>query len=153
MKKNNKGFTLVELLAVIVILAIIMVIAVMSINEVINASRAKAFNETMNVIVANAKVLFGEGELPLVEAELKDTTDIKDNEYDFEVEYINEEGKEEHIVITLYAKGKFKNIKWEELDDGILNIKYNYSYTQDDETPYIYVIIDSNGAIKKINTD
>ena len=70
MKKNNKGFTLVELLAVIVILSIIMVIAVMSINELINTSRAKAFNETMGVVVANAKVLFGEGELPLVEKEL-----------------------------------------------------------------------------------
>lgn len=43
MKKNNKGFTLVELLAVIVILALIIAIAVPSILATMNQSRKEAF--------------------------------------------------------------------------------------------------------------
>ncbi|MEG2351660.1 MAG: prepilin-type N-terminal cleavage/methylation domain-containing protein, partial [Bacilli bacterium] len=49
MKKKN-GFTLVELLAVIVVLSIIMVIAVISVNKVIETSRKNAF-------VTNAKII------------------------------------------------------------------------------------------------
>ena len=44
--KNKKGFTLVELLAVIVILALIMGIAVVSMSGVISSSRSKTYQET-----------------------------------------------------------------------------------------------------------
>ena len=44
--KNKKGFTLVELLAVIVILALIMGIAVVSIGGVLQSSREKTYRET-----------------------------------------------------------------------------------------------------------
>ena len=40
--KNKKGFTLVELLAVIVVLAIIIVIATISVNKQIKKSRKNA---------------------------------------------------------------------------------------------------------------
>lgn len=43
MKKNNKGFTLVELLAVIIILALIMVIAIPSILDTMNQARKESF--------------------------------------------------------------------------------------------------------------
>ncbi len=43
MKKNKKGFTLVELLAVIVVLAIIMIIAIPSVMESMNKARRNAF--------------------------------------------------------------------------------------------------------------
>ena len=46
MRNNKKGFTLVELLAVIVILALIMGIAVVSMSGVLSSSREKAFQET-----------------------------------------------------------------------------------------------------------
>ena len=42
---NNKGFTLVELLAVIVILAIIMIIAIPSVLNTMNLSKLKTFSE------------------------------------------------------------------------------------------------------------
>ena len=42
MKKNSKGFTLVELLAVIVVLAVIMVIATTQVNATIKKSRANS---------------------------------------------------------------------------------------------------------------
>ena len=48
---NKKGFTLVELLAVIVILALIMAIAIYSISGILQSSRENTFKETaLNVI-------------------------------------------------------------------------------------------------------
>lgn len=49
--KNKKGFTLVELLAVIVILALIMSIAVISIGGVLNSTRQNTFKETAVSII------------------------------------------------------------------------------------------------------
>ncbi len=41
--KNNKGFTLVELLAVIVVLAIVIIIVTRSVFGTLNKSKAKAW--------------------------------------------------------------------------------------------------------------
>ena len=49
--KNKKGFTLVELLAVIVILALIMSIAIISIGGVLNSTRQSTMNETAVSII------------------------------------------------------------------------------------------------------
>ena len=49
--KNKKGFTLVELLAVIVILALIMSIAVISIGGVLNSTRQSTYKETAVSII------------------------------------------------------------------------------------------------------
>ena len=48
MKKNNKGFTLVELLAVIVILGLLMAIAIPSVTKYITQSRVKTLVSTMD---------------------------------------------------------------------------------------------------------
>ena len=48
-KRNNKGFTLVELLAVIVILAIIMIIAIPSVLATMSTARKKTFEEFMGL--------------------------------------------------------------------------------------------------------
>lgn len=50
MLKNNKGFTLVELLAVIVILAIIVGITLVTILPTISNSKLKSFRTTLGVI-------------------------------------------------------------------------------------------------------
>ena len=47
---SKKGFTLVELLAVIVILAVIMVIATTQINNIIKKSRGEAFYESVQSV-------------------------------------------------------------------------------------------------------
>ena len=54
-KLNKKGFTLVELLAVIVVLAIIMVIAGGAILNTINDTRRKSFKSTLDVVVNDMK--------------------------------------------------------------------------------------------------
>ena len=51
MKKNNKGFTLVELLAVIVILGLLMAIAIPSVTKYITQSRKKTLASTMDSYV------------------------------------------------------------------------------------------------------
>lgn len=54
--KNKKGFTLVELLAVIVILALIMAIAIYSISGVLTSSRQSVFKETAAGIIRGVKL-------------------------------------------------------------------------------------------------
>lgn len=56
---NKRGFTLVELLAVLVIMIIIMVIAIPSIIGLMNKSKTKMFCEKVDNIVSSAK-LYGE---------------------------------------------------------------------------------------------
>ena len=87
--KNKKGFTLVELLAVIVVLAIVMGIAAVAITNVLDSTRKNAY-------VASAKQYI-EGAKSLVEAEVVDrmfatgeeTTYLKecakDNTYDITI--------------------------------------------------------------------
>lgn len=54
--KNKKGFTLVELLAVIVILAVIMLIAVPVISNLIQKNKEKAYEAKMELILKQAKL-------------------------------------------------------------------------------------------------
>ena len=56
--KNKKGFTLVELLAVIVILALIMGIAVVSIGNVLQTSKEQIMFENAQSIIDGAKKHF-----------------------------------------------------------------------------------------------
>jgi len=60
--KNNKGFTLVELLAVIVILAIIMIIAIPAVLNTLESARRKTFGEYITKVydVATKKYLSDE---------------------------------------------------------------------------------------------
>lgn len=59
MKRNKKGFTLVELLAVIVVLAIIMIIAIPSVMESMNNARRNSFaiyaQKVMNTVQAKVQ--------------------------------------------------------------------------------------------------
>ena len=55
--KNKKGFTLVELLAVIVILGVLLLIAVPSITSIIDNSKKNAFVSTSKMIAENVENL------------------------------------------------------------------------------------------------
>ncbi|WP_419958653.1 type II secretion system protein [Psychrobacillus psychrotolerans] len=59
--KNQKGLTLIELLAVIVILAIVAAIAVPSIGSIINNSRDKAILSDASAIMSGAKIAMTDG--------------------------------------------------------------------------------------------
>ena len=53
--RNNKGFTLVELLAVIVILAVIMGIAIVSIGGILENAKKNTYKETAASIIGGVK--------------------------------------------------------------------------------------------------
>ena len=57
-KEFRKGFTLVELLAVIVILAIIMIIAIPSVLSTVETAKQKTFNEFLEKVYAAAQKTF-----------------------------------------------------------------------------------------------
>lgn len=61
---NQKGLTLIELLAVIVILAIIAAIAIPAISNLITSSRDKAVLADAQTIIAGAKLASAAGECP-----------------------------------------------------------------------------------------
>lgn len=60
MKLNKKGFTLVELLAVVVILLAITVMAISSIGAAIERNKVKQDDTKKEVIVSYAKLYYGE---------------------------------------------------------------------------------------------
>lgn len=59
--KNEKGLTLIELLAVIVILAIVALIAIPSIGNIIANSKSKAVLSDASQIISSAKIAIADG--------------------------------------------------------------------------------------------
>ena len=61
MKKNKKGFTLVELLAVIVVLAIIMIIAIPQVMDSMNAAKKNSFKIYAQKVLNTAQTTYQAG--------------------------------------------------------------------------------------------
>ena len=61
----RKGFTLVELLGVIVILGLIAMIAIPTINSALNSSREKAYDEQVRTIEETARTYMSKNSLKL----------------------------------------------------------------------------------------
>lgn len=66
---KKKGFTLVELLTVVIILGLFMIIAVPSVGKVIMMSRRKAFADSARGYINEVMDLVEEGDIPLEEVE------------------------------------------------------------------------------------
>ena len=58
--KNKKGFTLVELLAVIVILAVLVLLAVPSVIKMMDNSKKNAFEVEANSLASSAKLAYAQ---------------------------------------------------------------------------------------------
>ncbi len=112
----KKGFTLVELLAVIVVLSIILVISAPIVTNLITSSKQKAYDEQVNLIVSSAK-----------NYSVKYSVEINTDPY-----YVS--------VDTLINKGfidqdELINPKTKQKMDGCVKISYNSSFNDYD---YIY---------------
>ena len=73
--KSRKGFTLVELLAVIVVLAIILVIATVSVNNVVKKTRTEAYIKSAQIIRNEIEAICTMDE-ELTEDAIKDAIDF-----------------------------------------------------------------------------
>lgn len=75
MKLNNKGFSLVELLAVLVILATILLIALPSISSSLNRSEEQDLENRKQIILSEAELKLSDDQLTTIRGGGKLTTD------------------------------------------------------------------------------
>ena len=68
-KSTKKAFTLIELLAVIIILGVLMIIAIPSVTRYIQDSRKNAYITTAHNFIDSARVMANSGELPMYDPE------------------------------------------------------------------------------------
>jgi len=54
--KNNKGFTLVELIAIIILLCALTMLIYLSLSKVLERQKIKTFTETLNGIIESATI-------------------------------------------------------------------------------------------------
>ena len=82
MMKNKKGFTLVELLAVIVILAVILVIAIPRIIDVIDSSKLSSFESSARMIISDAEKQYAINKVNGIEEEIscENTSKLNSND-------------------------------------------------------------------------
>ena len=110
MKKNKKGFTLVELLAVIVILAVILVIAIPRIIDVIDSSKLSSFESSARMIISDAEKQYAINKVNGIEEEIscENTSKLNNNEYSNCEITFDSEGL---ASIELTGSGKFEGLK------------------------------------------
>ncbi len=110
MKNKVSGFTLVELLAVIVILAIILVIAVPKITDTIKSSKKASFESSAKTIAAQAEKKKMENEIldntnPIT---CKNLVKLSNGDYISCSIYFDNNN---NALVTLYGSGKFEGLQ------------------------------------------
>ena len=108
MKNKGRGFTLVELLAVIVILAIILVIAIPKITDTIKNSKIASFESSAKTIAAQAEKKKMENEILEDAGSINCSDVVKLNDTDYGNCSISFDGNT--AKVTLVGKGKFEGL-------------------------------------------
>ncbi|GEK29792.1 hypothetical protein KZO01_01010 [Kurthia zopfii] len=121
--RNEKGMTLIELLAVIVILAIIALIAIPAISNIISNSKSKAILSDAAIIIKAAKIAVADGHCTI-----QNKNNLKCFKEDLEqyVEQTNHKLGEKDLVRRDYVPEENKDIysiNFSEFDN--LNDKYS----------------------------
>ena len=149
--KNKKGFTLVELLAVIVVLAIIMVIAVTQVNSTIKKSRTNSFISSYKMLVKEIKsrmAMEGLGDAATT-IECADAAtcatlyDISSSDYDMKVTSDGAGG----YNLDLTGIGKFANMEGLDTSCPVTNACPNSAVSGTPVYQQINVKINSNGSV------
>ena len=107
--KNKKGFTLIQLLAVIVILAVILVIAIPRILDVIETSKKDSFKTSAQLIADSAEKKYVENKLNNIDEEITCENVSKLSKEDYESCKITFDN-EGNAKVTIEGKGKFKDL-------------------------------------------
>ena len=116
--KKKKGFTLVELLAVIVILAVILIIAMPKISDVIKNSKEASLETTAKLIASQAEKKYTENQVLDGSSTIKCSDVVKISSNDYESCNISFDSKG-NAKVTIVGKGKFEGL---EVVDGTKNI-------------------------------
>ena len=116
--KKKKGFTLVELLAVIVILAVILIIAMPKISDVIKNSKEASLETTAKLIASQAEKKYTENQVLDGSSTIKCSDVAKINDADYDSCNITFDSKG-NAKVTIVGKGKFEGL---EVVDGTKNI-------------------------------
>ena len=108
MKKRN-AFTLIELLAVIVILAVILVISIPRILDVIETSKKDSFKTSAQIIADSAEKKYVENKLNNIDEVItcESVTKLSKEDYEYCFVKIDNEG---NAKVTIEGKGKFKDL-------------------------------------------
>ena len=107
MSKTRRGFTLVELLAVIVILAIILVIAVPQIMNVITEARKGALASSAKLIASSAETMKLSNDTLGITDEIscEDVSNYNTEDYTCDLKFVDGNAK-----VTLEGNGKFDGL-------------------------------------------
>lgn len=133
---NKKGFTLIEILAAIVILGIVGTIGISAISNSIMDSRGSVFTNLAREIVNSARGMRGQDKLP---------RDIKDGEA-----FIIPCDKTTGSTVDLTGGTGYGNLLYNYCYVGIVNNKQNYYYyiTMLDDTGHSFVSLISDDIDK-----
>ena len=107
--KKKKGFTLVELLAVIVILAVILIIAMPKISEVIKNSKEASLETTAKLIASQAEKKYTENQVLDNSSTIKCSDVAKISDADYESCNITFDSKG-NAKVSIVGKGKFEGM-------------------------------------------
>ena len=107
--KKKKGFTLVELLAVIVILAVILIIAMPKISDVIKNSKEASLETTAKLIASQAEKKYTENQVLDGSSAIKCSDVAKLNDADYESCNITFDSKG-NAKVSIVGKGKLEGM-------------------------------------------
>ena len=109
MRKKRNAFTLIELLAVIVILAVILVISIPRILDVIDESKLDSFITSAQIIADSAEKKYVENKLNNIDEVItcENVTKLSKEDYEYCFVKIDNEG---NAKVTIKGKGKFKDL-------------------------------------------
>ena len=110
MNKKKRGFTLVELLAVIVILAVILIIAMPKISDVIKNSKEASLETTAKLIASQAEKKYTENQVLDGSGTIRcsDVAKISSNDYESCNITFDDKG---NAKVTIVGKGKFDGME------------------------------------------
>lgn len=126
---KNKGYTLVELLAVFVILGIIIMISVPAITGVINSSKDKSYDQQVKILENAARTYMSENSTLLPDS---------GSSYNVTIDNLKENGliSDKDIKNPNYSSGSTEDKKKNQYFDGciqVTNTNNKFTYIYQDE--------------------